>query len=109
MATDDVEQASPPQQLITIENYGPRTLRVGETFNRQSDGKSYMWIQLSQAAPAGSHIVLDGQQLETAAASGGVNGALPDSVSSTPGVKTVMVVDKFGNALTPPATIEVTR
>ncbi len=104
----DVQQAIFPQP-IAITNYGPRTLRVGEKFNVQPDGRSFMWVQFSHPAPRGSHIVLDGQQLETNVSSSGANAALPDSISSSPGVKSVTITDQAGTLVTPAVTIDVTR
>lgn len=104
---DKIRQVLDPQPVI-VEAYGPHTLKRGEVFNLQPDGKSRMWIVLSRPIPKDARIIANGETLDSATGGKTVSAVLPDSLRNSPGAKIISIVTLGGKEIIAPITIEIT-
>lgn len=76
-----------------IENYGPRSTKVGRSFNVHPSGSSAIWLITKYDTPA-SVIIFNGHELETTVGGGVVTAVVPDNLFSKTGEYQIYLLDK---------------
>lgn len=104
---DDIRQALFPRPLA-VEDYAPKSLHVGESYNVQPNGESALWIRLSAPPGSGTRLYFEGRPLDTATSGSGVNAIIPRDLNATPGEKTLTLDGADGRPLVGPIVIQIT-
>lgn len=85
---------------VLVIDYGPKTVALGEMFNRQPNGRSAIWIRLSEAVPESCRLDFGGQRLNTATAGTLVTAEIPQPLLDFPCVVQLRLVQADGEPLT---------
>jgi hypothetical protein len=93
--------------LLEIHRYGPDSIRAGESFNRQPDGSSAMWLMTTNAT-SWTVVFFNGHELETTVESPLlVTARVPDELFSAPGDVKVYLKDRLTGSISEPVVIKV--
>jgi hypothetical protein len=95
--------------LPEIHRYGPDSIRAGESFNRQPDGSSAMWLMTTNAT-SWTVVFFNGHELETTVESPLlVTARVPDGLFSAPGDVKVYLKDRLTGSVSEPVVIKVLK
>jgi hypothetical protein len=102
----DVPKRS-PAGAVAVLDYGPKSTRAGETFNRQPNGQSALWMKLGADPGAGASVRLDGRDLVTGVAGDAVTALVPPDALTRSGRRELKVVNPLRNLESVPVQLEV--
>ena len=97
----------PALRRVEIVDWGPKSARVGEAFNRQPNGQSAIWLRLGSDAGGGATIRLDGRDLPTFTDGVAVTALVPQDLLSRPRALSLQVVDPLRNIESQIVTLEI--
>ncbi|MCX5848714.1 MAG: hypothetical protein NTW65_04630 [Deltaproteobacteria bacterium] len=102
---DERKKLPPPK----INSYGPESIQAGESFNRQPDGSSAMWLKTTNAT-SWTVVFFNGRELETTVESPlMVTARVPEELFSAPGNVKVYLKDRLMWSISEPVVIKVLK
>ena len=95
------------KRSVDITDYGPRSVQLGQIFNRQPNGQSALWLRTSAPVGTGVRIRLDGHDLETSSDGTYVMALVPADTVARPGRHDLDVVNPLRNLASPAVSFDV--
>ncbi len=97
-----------PLRRVEIVDWGPKTARAGEAFNRQPNGQSALWLRLDSDAIGSATIRLDGRELTTFTQGVTATALVPPELLSEPRPLSLQLVDRLRNIESQIVTLDIT-
>ncbi len=95
----EVNSEAAVRKAVSILDYGPKQVTIGESFNPQPNGRSAIWLIASAKPPDRCRISFDGELLNTTICGRLVTAAIPQPLLEVPGVVKINLVDGAGRSI----------
>lgn len=92
---------------INILNYGPQQVKVGEGFNVQVDGESYLWMVISRTLPKDTKILIGNNEYKINITGRTISAMIPRDILLEVGKKELLLISPVGTSLAPPVSFDV--